>query len=906
VAQVQTYVARQLQQAGAAQGPPGPAAPEPPPFIETYDEGTYDIVDALGEVIGKAQIRYELHKVVLKAIRKADGTELRNVGKAAIAAFAREAIERHPDEPYPFEIHSITSPILWSIAAQVLGLEAIQVWVSGSGEQSIVLGPSIPRQQWVAFKEPSFFKIVEGQTKEDPRDSTEARYVHPFNLRWRPSAHADKKIPLSTVGEAPTEALRFLEGVGERTPDWLRMNLVAGVVRDASRGQGGPIAVDDLLDESVRRLAAHGVPADAQHVVKLLGRLVDAKLLRLHEGRYDLALPLRLYAVKTSDSQFIVQDLIEALEALHAGAEGASDDLRRLIQEYAGASERWDLYPVESRWPILQAVVALNPDRQEQLRDFLSAQGQELRQRPLVDAILLLLEPSPPADWLSRHAPQLVGRQVYFISPEIWQAGGGLGRVSQYHTTAMAQLGAQVMTIEPYYPYQLDAENRPIAVDYSRLPIPIEDLSQTLKYDVTVKGKPVTAQVSVGRNRFGILANLIKDAWEYYTRAMYRYGQYGSANWEEFAEFFSRASLELVRRLELQAQQQLGSQWKAPVLIANDGQLGPLPIYRRLLYAKDPALQDALVWFRTHTRPNRGIFDRDVGRAIVEGMGIPPAWWPALQRYERWDFTSGGLRTADETSAVSAILRDEVAPYDPGARLVAITNGDDRARSAAVFRDVLRGLYGSQVNVEHVAPTQVYEAKHVAKQQLNLNPQQPVIAYAGRLVAEKASLDRAFTDENIEAMVKAGAQVILYANVQGSDESRGIYEHLKRFQEQISSKQARQPEEYPGRFIVRTGWGIEEQVALLAVIDVLVLDSDRGTEAAGFTEVDGAASGALVLAPPYLEGILQRQGIIIDRTLPGWGNTLIPEVDSFPSMADHLGSRKSYTLSKPVQRAIPM
>ena len=44
-----------------------------------------------------------------------------------------------------------------------------------------------------------------------------------------------------------------------------------------------------------------------------------------------------------------------------------------------------------------------------------------------------------------------------------------------------------------------------------------------------------------------------------------------------------------------------------------------------------------------------------------------------------------------------------------------------------------------------------------------------------------------------------------------------------------------------------------EQIALLAVADIQVLDSDRGTEA------DVSANAGLLLGPPYKEGIIQAQ-----------------------------------------------
>jgi hypothetical protein len=59
-------------------------------------------------------------------------------------------------------------------------------------------------------------------------------------------------------------------------------------------------------------------------------------------------------------------------------------------------------------------------------------------------------------------------------------------------------------------------------------------------------------------------------------------------------------------------------------------------------------------------------------------------------------------------------------------------------------------------------------------------------------------------------------------------------------------------------------------------VDVLVLDSTRGTEAAGFSETDGSAMGCIIVAPTALEGILQKQGLPINRAVAASGNTVIP------------------------------
>jgi hypothetical protein len=62
----------------------------------------------------------------------------------------------------------------------------------------------------------------------------------------------------------------------------------------------------------------------------------------------------------------------------------------------------------------------------------------------------------------------------------------------------------------------------------------------------------------------------------------------------------------------------------------------------------------------------------------------------------------------------------------------------------------------------------------------------------------------------------------------------------------------------------------------------------RGTGAAEYTEADVSANGGLQFGPPWIEGIIQRQGVPIDRTKPGVGNTIIPANGSPKAYLDGL------------------
>jgi hypothetical protein len=176
------------------------------------------------------------------------------------------------------------------------------------------------------------------------------------------------------------------------------------------------------------------------------------------------------------------------------------------------------------------------------------------------------------------------------------------------------------------------------------------------------------------------------------------------------------------------------------------------------------------------------------GLDYLENAGIshPYTDYAVNRDINQVDITSAGQRASDIQTTVSAIHREEVAFYDPGISAVSITNGDDRATSSAHFRKIMKELYPN-ADPEEPSEEEILETKkEVIRRwgnnpkliELNglfkgVNPDLPVLAYFGRLVDEKAGLKRAFTPENLEAMVKGEGNdlktpftVILAANEQ--------------------------------------------------------------------------------------------------------------------------------------------
>jgi hypothetical protein len=701
------------------------------------------------------------------------------------------------------------------------------------------------------------------------------------------TATFDRGAKLSTGKTA-----RLLDHFTTPDADWARLELASGAVIRRLKNSAGRATRMELMVAVTQALTEHQL--EGPDGGALIDRLMHLGVLRRESGghkRYALNAPPEEVAVKLADIEFFRGRLSDLLTQVRKAQPEAKLELIAFLSRAARAAEEWPRYPVESRQPFLKAIAALAPGEQGELGAILAAQPK-LRHWPLIDSALLLLKDAPPEDWVKSFAPRLAGSAVYTVASEGWFAAGGLGRVQQYHSAGMKRLTQEhtrIATIEPYYAQTSSGQ----AIDYAALPTPVKDLQQVDQFSVRVAGKPVSAQVFRGTNEYGIEVYLIRDSEQRLTKGCYAYDRDGTGSWEDFSEFFSRASLELIRRLEAKEKDSKQESYKPPAIIANDGQLAPMVPFFRESEAKDPALSGAAIWMVTHTYKNRRSYSVKAGDDLLARWQIPNQLRADFWRISEVDVTSAGVRLADGASAVAAIHRDEVAHIDPQAELVAITNADNRPKSSAVFRKFLAQV-DPAADPEAPPPASLIAAKRLAKIDLGLDPDQPVISYSGRLVAEKAGLDRAFTRENVLALVASGAQLVHYGNVQafaGSeklgaalaalakelDQKRPAMVAARAEENQARAKEGLAPLPPIGRFVFKPQFGLADQIRLLAATDLQVQDSDRRTGASEYTEADVTANGGLQMGPPWIEGMIQRNGRLLDWSKPGVGNIVIPQ-----------------------------
>ena len=244
---------------------------------------------------------------------------------------------------------------------------------------------------------------------------------------------------------------------------------------------------------------------------------------------------------------------------------------------------------------------------------------------------------------------------MILIACEIWNAVGGLGRVCIYRAINMVRLLGENVC-ERHYPRAalrpirltksiLPQENL-VPLDYSLLPISVNQMEKVDQFNVQVNGENVPASVSKGTNKYGIHVRLIGDLWRVFTRAVYRHDhEFGAKSKRDFMSFYRQAVMMDIlkeQRKKYERAQREGLPLYASGALSGRRSTGPLVEYKRYM---DRVVEGASVlwycvtFFFTHTVINREWFavDGDPGDPTRDG-----------------DATSKGIETADAVAAVSA------------------------------------------------------------------------------------------------------------------------------------------------------------------------------------------------------------------------------------------------------------
>lgn len=595
----------------------------------------------------------------------------------------------------------------------------------------------------------------------------------------------------------------------------------------------------------------------------------------------------RFEAVWAHDTQFIKEDLRRALNNKRAGS------FIKILEQYENIVSTFTRGPREAIDPVMRAVLLLEKDEQQKIVQELLKIHEVFVSDIAYTILLKFAKKEVIKQWAKDRAPYLQGRDIILVTPEFSPMKGGLGRVTLYDTSAMHELGVNVILVQPRYRRQRLKNGSLTNIDFAELPNKILNERKIEKtFKTVLSGATVEAEAWIGETEEGIPVISVRDIQgkrpNPIVDILYETATKDSPVLEDdFRIFFSKIAAEVIRFDQVAKKKRLKEKYKAPVIDLHDGQALPTAAWLKLFYwnkdriQKDEGtsqedidswveiLHESVINGTTHTYPNRGkIYDLEQGKHALMANGVPEEYlWLFLARDDAgkpyFDWSSAGLRASDTTKGVAEIHAAEVNSLDPGLHHIGHRNGDRLEYTEEYLRKILDQM--GVMSLEDVTADQLDKAKRQAKKNLGLNPNQLVISYSGRGVPEKLDFDFGL----IERMVKDGIQVLIYASEQPYTTSQELVRKLRRLEERLG-KQG-----YPGKFILVSSFDINDQRKLLPATDVQIQFSTRKTEAAGYTEANVQRVGGLQMAQPFWEGIQARVGTLVNR-VDGTGTILVP------------------------------
>ncbi len=245
---------------------------------------------------------------------------------------------------------------------------------------------------------------------------------------------------------------------------------------------------------------------------------------------------------------------------------------------------------------------------------------------------------------------------------------GGLGDVLGSLPKALAKLGHDIKVVMPLYG-SIDTDTYQLT-------------TTTLEFPVEVAGKPRICRVAQLRDQKAKLDYYFLENAQYFGRKEFYLdpatGKDFADNDERFV-FFSRAVLELAKRLK----------WSPDIVHAHDWQAALIPAYLRTKYAGEPTFVGAKSVLTIHNLGYQGLFP---GKRFPL-LGLPEKMFYAVtgpfEFFGKINFLKGGIATADWITTVSGRYAEEIQS-DPefgcglegvlkerSARVTGILNGVD-------------------------------------------------------------------------------------------------------------------------------------------------------------------------------------------------------------------------------------
>ncbi len=341
------------------------------------------------------------------------------------------------------------------------------------------------------------------------------------------------------------------------------------------------------------------------------------------------------------------------------------------------------------------------------------------------------------------------GLKILFAASEVapFAKTGGLGDVAGSLPKALARLGHDVRIVLPKYKQINEGD---YLTDY-----PVE-------MDHHLETGIIRQTILKGRN-CEIPVYLI-DNYKYF----YRDGIYGFADEAERYNFFSKALLGMLPRIDFQ-----------PHLIhCNDWQCGLIPLLLEIKYTEDPFYQRIATLFTIHNLQYQGLFPKHALRLI--GLGDEFFTPERLEFYGEINFMKAGLLYADLINTVSKKYALEIQTPEYGERL----DGLLRKRAQDLY-GVLNGIDYEEFNPEtdpHISKNYNIETidlkrenKYALQKEMGLPAgNTPLIGIVTRLVDQKG-LD--LIADIFDEMMALGIQFVLLGS--GADYYQKLFAEFK-------------------------------------------------------------------------------------------------------------------------------
>ncbi len=646
--------------------------------------------------------------------------------------------------------------------------------------------------------------------------------------------------------------------------------------------------------------------------------------------------------VLKEDWKYYSKEITKYLRLIKKGDVEAKENLMEFLDMVGQYVEKtMQLAPVEAHWPILKAVALLNKKDRLDLLKILEEKTETGERRVdqfesnMGDSIRLMFN-LIDRDWLGKNAQELKGRVIYTLSAENTLIAGGLGYVQQVHERFMRELGAQVISVETIYQNVKKTDGSglmPMGVKgyVEHYGLKADSLKVLGVREVDLAGEKTRVRIWQAEKSNGQIGIFIEELAEgeseeipegiipeggkavKYTNVIYDYNNYGNRSDAEYGAFYAKTAKAAVEMKEINRKKEEGKQWKSAVIWGQDSQSSAsMALFVEAMEeaSEGSVFKDIFPTFTTHTFGNRQYFGLNQQQWILgDLLGLNSKWWNASVREGQMDMASLAIRMVDyamgKAYTVSRkhdlVLKRNKIDY-PEVVTEAASNGDELSRTRNWIKKIYKGIYNKELDdVGDLTWQQVREIKQEAgeefkesfknltenaKEQLEgFDSTKPTVGYAGRLVQVKVSPYRMFTLKNIRKLIENGKNVVLLTRVQGYHESEDLSRMYRELADQIAQEKKDNPSntENWGSFIF-TEWYEDNQKQLMMIAsEIIALDSDDETGTNEWTEVNGAAALAWILASPWEFKINQHKSILGEGTIAESNelgvNLIIPSLD---------------------------